>query len=40
VAGLLLASQSLIAQINKVDEVKKMLETSNKDTVAWTYSGV
>jgi hypothetical protein len=28
------------AQVNKVDEVKKMLETSNKDTVAWTHSGI
>lgn len=28
------------AQVTKVDEVKKMLETSNKDTVAWTHSGI
>ncbi len=28
------------AQVTKVDEIKKSLETSNKDTVAWTHSGV
>ena len=28
------------AQVTKVDEIKKLLETSNKDTVAWTHSGV
>lgn len=28
------------AQVTKVDALKKSLETSNKDTVAWTHSGV
>lgn len=28
------------AQLNKVDDVKKSLETTNKDTVAWVYGGV
>ncbi len=28
------------AQVTKVDEIKKSLETTNKDTVAWTHSGV
>lgn len=28
------------AQVTKVDEVKKQLETTNLDTVAWTHSGV
>jgi hypothetical protein len=28
------------AQITKVDELKKSLESSNKDTVAWVHSGV
>lgn len=28
------------AQINKVDEVKKQLQTENVDTVAWVHSGV
>ena len=27
-------------QLKKVDEIKKSLETTNKDTVAWTYGGV
>ncbi len=27
-------------QLNKLDDMKKSLETSNKDTVAWTHSGV
>lgn len=27
-------------QINKVDDVKKSLETTNKDTIAWTHGGV
>lgn len=27
------------AQINKIDDVKKSLQTSNKDTVAWVYGG-
>jgi hypothetical protein len=31
---------SSFAQVDKVDEVKKQLETSNKDTVAWTHSGI
>jgi len=29
-----------IAQVEKVDDVKKQLQTSNKDTVAWVYSGL
>ena len=28
------------AQVGKVDDVKKSLETGNKDTVAWVYGGV
>jgi len=28
------------AQVNKIDDVKKSLEVSNKDTVAWVYSGL
>ncbi len=28
------------AQVNKVDDVKKSLETQNKDTVAWMHSGI
>ena len=28
------------AQINKVDDVKKQLETQNKDTVAWIHNGI
>ena len=39
IMALLLASNAH-AQVNKVDDVKKMLETQNKDTVAWTYSGI
>lgn len=31
---------SAYAQVSKVDEVKKSLQTSNKDTVAWVYGGV
>ena len=30
---------TVLAQINKVDDVKKSLETTNKDTVAWNYGG-
>jgi hypothetical protein len=29
-----------VAQLTKIDDVKKQLETTNKDTVAWTYGGV
>lgn len=39
VTALLLTAQAH-AQIDKVDNVKKMLETQNKDTVAWVYSGI
>jgi hypothetical protein len=28
------------AQIGKVDDMKKSMETSNKDTIAWTHGGV
>ena len=28
------------AQVNKIDDVKKSLETTNKDTIAWTHGGV
>jgi len=28
------------AQINKIDDVKKSLETTNKDTIAWEHGGV
>lgn len=34
------AATSATAQLNKTDEVKKQLQTNNKDTVAWIYSGV
>ena len=37
-----LASISIgaIAQLGKVEDVKKSLQTTNKDTVAWDYGGV
>lgn len=38
-AGLLTAN-AVIAQTKDVDKVKKSLETSNKDTIAWTHGGV
>ncbi len=38
-SGSILATQAS-AQIKKVDDIKKSLETSNKDTIAWTYGGV
>lgn len=28
------------AQLNKIDDVKKSMETTNKDTIAWDYGGV
>ena len=28
------------AQITKIDDVKKSLETTNKDTIAWAHGGV
>ena len=37
---LCLAALSAAAQLKKVDEIKKSLETTNKDTTAWTYGGV
>ncbi|MBS1688091.1 MAG: DUF3078 domain-containing protein [Bacteroidetes bacterium] len=40
IAAALLLSINVMAQINKVDDVKKTLETQNKDTVAWLYSGI
>jgi len=30
----------LHAQIKKIDDIKKSLETTNKDTIAWTHGGV
>jgi hypothetical protein len=30
----------VFAQVKKTDDVKKSLETSNKDTIAWTHGGV
>ena len=33
-------TSSLLAQVNKVDDLKKSLETENKDTVAWIHSGI
>ncbi|GAA4467897.1 DUF3078 domain-containing protein [Nemorincola caseinilytica] len=36
----LISSAPIFAQINKVDDVKKSLQTENKDTVAWVHSGV
>lgn len=36
----ILCSGKLHAQVNKVDDVKKSLQTTNKDTVAWVYGGV
>jgi DUF3078 family protein len=35
-----LCFQQLHAQINKVSDVEKSLETTNKDTIAWVYGGV
>ena len=40
VAGLCFIATQANAQIKKVDEVKKSLETTNKDTTAWVYGGV
>lgn len=34
------ACSGTFAQLNKVDEVKKQLQTENVDTVAWVHSGV
>ena len=39
-ATCLTLAQSSTAQVTKVDDVKKSLETSNKDTTAWVYGGV
>ena len=39
-ALLALGYQNTNAQITKVDDVKKSLETSNKDTIAWAHGGV
>ncbi len=38
--ALTICASSANAQITKVDEVKKSLEASNKDTVAWIHSGL
>jgi len=39
-AIIILATNTGFAQVNaKVDDIKKSLETENKDTVAWMYSG-
>jgi len=35
-----LAATSAFGQIKKVDDIKKSLETTNKDTIAWVYGGV
>ncbi len=37
--ALVLTAFSTSAQLNKADDIKKSLATSNKDTVAWTYGG-
>lgn len=39
-AGLMMSGLTANAQLDKVDEVKKQLQTENKDTVAWAYNGV
>ncbi len=39
-ALLALGIQNTNAQITKVDDVKKSLETTNKDTIAWAHGGV
>ncbi len=36
----LFALQQVNAQVKDVDKLKKMLQTSNKDTVAWMHSGI
>lgn len=36
----LLANFSAMAQVDKVDDVKKALQTTNVDTVAWVHGGV
>jgi len=36
----ILCGGKLHAQVNKVDDVKKSLQTTNKDTVAWVHGGV
>ena len=28
------------AQVSKIDDIKKSLETTNKDTIAWAHGGV
>lgn len=38
-AILFLGTQTSYGQIDKTDDVKKSLETSNKDTIAWVYGG-
>src|ERR1044072_321658 len=35
-----LCTSTSFAQIDKTDDVKKALQTENKDTTAWVYSGV
>ncbi len=40
VALLALSFPKTYAQITKVDDVKKSLETTNKDTIAWAHGGV
>lgn len=39
-AAFLLFAGAAKAQVNKVDDLKKSLETENKDTVAWLHSGI
>lgn len=36
----LCSALSANAQVKKIDDIKKSLETTNKDTIAWTYGGV
>jgi hypothetical protein len=36
----LCCSATVNAQVKATDDVKKMLETTNKDTIAWVYGGV
>ena len=40
VAFCFLASYPAMAQLSQVDAVKKQLETTNKDTIAWVHGGV
>ena len=40
IATLIFSVQVTYAQVGKIDDVKKSLETTNKDTIAWVHGGV